>query len=61
MIIKNKDIFTENGFVLTSEQAYATNANLGSVDKAKNWYKITKKEYQEILKKEAILYADFTI
>lgn len=52
MIIKDKDIFAENGFVLTNGQVYTTSANLGSADKVENWDEITEEEYQTILKEQ---------
>lgn len=52
MIIKNRDIFAENGFVLTNGQIYTTSVSLGSVDKAENWYEITEEEYQRILEEQ---------
>ena len=52
MIIKDRDIFAEKGYVLTNGDTYGSSARLGAVDKPENWHEITEAEYQEILKEQ---------
>ncbi len=52
MIIKNRDIFAEEGCVLTNGDTYCKSARLGAVDSPENWHEITEEEYQEILKEQ---------
>ena len=55
MIIQNRDIFAENGCVLTNGQVYTPSANLGAADKVENWREITEEEYQQILKEQEMI------
>ena len=52
MIIKDRDLFAEKGYVLTNGHTYGSSARLGAVDSAENWREITEAEYQEILKEQ---------
>jgi hypothetical protein len=47
-----KTIIANQGFILTNGETYAKIVDLAENENASNWYEITDKEYQEILKKE---------
>ena len=57
----NNVLIARKGYIYSDGITYGHKITLGTCDSAENWYEITEEEYEEILKQEAILYADFTI
>ena len=48
-------IYANEGYILTDGNVYGYIIDLGKFDKEDNYYQITIKEYEEILKQEEML------
>ncbi len=51
--IKITKLTASEGYILTNGSAYGREVYLGKVDKADNWYEITRVQYDKILEEIA--------
>jgi hypothetical protein len=55
MIIKDRDIFAKDGYIITNGHTYGKSARLGVVDSPDNWHEITEEEYQRLLEEQEMI------